>query len=386
MSDLVDDFVFNALDQSAITTTTSAEQAVNETVELACYLDKLGLRRFWLAEHHNTAAFAGAAPEILIAHIAARTQHLCIGSGGIMLPHYSPLKIAEQFRMLETLAPCRIDLGLGRAPGGDAKTGAAMQAGPKAWPVEVFPQQVQMLLQFIEDAMGLSGNHGGFPDEHPYQGIHAQPMGPRRVPVWMLGSGGDGAIHAARFGLPYVYAHFINPDHLQATAAAYRKHFIPSRWLQKPKILLAASVLAADTQEEADYNARPRNLWAAQMMQNKAGRFPSFEEAVNWNMTPADQDFFELIRERSFTGPPDTVLQRLDEIRRRYSIDEFFLLTLIPDLQARKHSYALLAAQAGIANSNKAHRLPNRSKGGDQHISPFQSLDRAGGLMQKGQN
>lgn len=135
------DFLLNALDQSAITTSSSAEQAIAETVDLACYLDEMGFHRFWLAEHHNTAAFAGAAPEILMAHIAARTNQIRVGSGGIMLPHYSPLKVAEQFRMLETLAPNRIDLGLGRAPGGDAKTGAALQSGPKSWPIEVFPNK-----------------------------------------------------------------------------------------------------------------------------------------------------------------------------------------------------------------------------------------------------
>ena len=190
------DFSLNALDQSAITTASDASQAVYETVELACYLDGLGFRRFWLAEHHNTAAFAGAAPEVLIAHIASRTSRISVGSGGIMLPHYAPLKVAEQFRMLETLAPGRIDLGIGRAPGGDPKTTAALQSGPKAWPVEVFPQQVEILLQFLEDAMGLSGDQGGFAPDHPYQGIHAQPRGAGRVPVWMLGSGGDGAFHA----------------------------------------------------------------------------------------------------------------------------------------------------------------------------------------------
>ena len=167
----------NALDQSAITTSGDSETAIYETVALAQYLDSIGYHRFWLAEHHNTAAFAIAAPEILIAHIAAHTKNLRIGSGGIMVPHYSPLKIAEQFRMLETLAPNRIDLGIGRAPGGDPRTAAALQAGPKAWPIEVFPQQVEMLLQFLQDAAGLTGAAGGFPADHPYQGIHAQPMG-----------------------------------------------------------------------------------------------------------------------------------------------------------------------------------------------------------------
>jgi luciferase family oxidoreductase group 1 len=348
------DFSLNALDQSAITTASDASQAVHETVELACYLDGLGFRRFWLAEHHNTAAFAGAAPEVLIAHIASRTSRISVGSGGIMLPHYAPLKVAEQFRMLETLAPGRIDLGIGRAPGGDPRTTAALQSGPKAYPVEVFPQQVEILLQFLEDAMGLSGDQGGFAPDHPYQGIHAQPRGAGRVPVWMLGSGGDGAFHAARFGLPYVYAHFINPDNLEDAAEVYRKNFRPSGFLDKPKIVLATSVLAAASDEEAQYYARPRNIWAARLMQNLAGEFPSLEEAQNWQMNDYDEAYFGMISKRGFTGTPDVVMQQLDDLVRQYELDEVFMLTLIPDLAARKNSYKLLAEQAGLVAPARA--------------------------------
>ena len=342
------DFALNALDQSAIVTDGTAAQAVSETVALAEYLDTLGYRRFWLAEHHNTASFAGAAPEILIAHIASRTQHIHIGSGGIMLPHYSPMKVAEQFRMLTTLAPNRIDLGLGRAPGGDARTAAALQPGPKSWPPEVFPQQVEMLMQFLEDANGLSGAQGGFPDEHPYQGLHAQPMGQEAVPLYMLGSGGDGAFHAAQFGLPYVYAHFINPENLDSALKTYRDNFKPSRQLAEPKAILAISVLAADSAEEAAYYAKPRNIWAAKLMQNRAGRFPSLAEAEAFQPNEKDAALLAMIEARSLTGTAETVISKLDELARAHDIAEVFALTLIPDLQARKRSYALLAEAAGL--------------------------------------
>mgnify|MGYP000105874390 CR=1 FL=1 len=347
-------FSLNALDQSAIVTNASPAQAVAETVALAEHLDTLGYSRFWLAEHHNTSSFAGAAPEILISHIAARTKNLSIGSGGIMLPHYSPLKVAEQFRMLAALAPGRIDLGLGRAPGGDMRTAAALQPGPKAWPPEVFPQQLEMLLQFLEDANGLSGQAGGFPDDHPYQGLHAQPMGDEQVPVWMLGSGGDGAIHAAQHGLPYVYAHFINPDNLDSALSAYRTHFKPSRQNQTPRVALAASVLVAETQEEADYFARPRNIWASQLMQNKAGRFPTLDEAQDWQVTPQDAQILAQLEVRSLTGTPDKVMTQLNAIVESHNIDEVFALTLIPDLQARKRSYELLAKAAGLQGKRDA--------------------------------
>ena len=343
------DFALNALDQSAIVTDTDAKQAVRETVELAQCLDTLGYKRFWLAEHHNTSAFAGAAPEILIGHIAAHTKNMSIGSGGIMLPHYSPLKVAEQFRMLASLSGGRVDLGLGRAPGGDPKTAAALQPGPKAWPPDVFPQQVEMLLQFLEDANGLAGDTGGFPGDHPYQGIHAQPMGAETVPVFMLGSGGDGAYHAAQFGLPYIYAHFINPDNLDTALDAYRTNFKPSRQCAEPKVMLATSVLAAETAEEAAYLARPRNIWASQLLQNKGGRFPTLQEAQDWSLTPQDEAILPQVETRGFTGQVDDVLTRLSEVVAQYEIDEVFALTLIPDIEARKHSYRLLSERAGLS-------------------------------------
>ena len=342
------DFTLNILDQSPINGATTPAMAIEETIALAKHTDTLGYHRFWLAEHHNTSAFAGASPEILIGYISAATRHLRVGSGGIMLPHYSPMKVAEVFRMLDTLAPGRIDLGIGRAPGGDAGTAAALQAGPKAWPPEVFPQQVEMLLQFLEDATGCTGEAGGFPEAHPYQGIHAQPMGDNLVPVMMLGSGGDGAIHAAHFGLPYVYAHFINPDNLDTAARAYRQHFRPSRFLAEPHLMMTVSALAADSHEEAQHFARPRNIWAAQMMQNKAGRLLSMAEAQAYQPTAEDLTLIDMITQRSLTGTANEVLNQLDGFRQSHAVDEFFLLTLTPDVAARKHSYTLMSAAAGL--------------------------------------
>ena len=348
------DFIFNVLDQSPVSSATNPAQAVAETIALAEHADTLGYRRFWLAEHHNTSAFAGAAPEILIGHIAARTQHLRIGSGGIMLPHYSPMKVAEVFRMLETLAPKRIDLGLGRAPGGDGRTAAALQAGPKAWPTEVFPQQVEMLIQFLEDAAGLTGEAGGFPDAHPYHGIRAQPLGEHIVPMYMLGSGGDGAYHAAHFGLPYVYAHFINPDNLETALRAYRMHFRPSRFLDAPRVMMAVSVLAADSEEEAQHFSKPRNIWAAQLFQNRAGRLPTMAEAEAYQPTEEEATLIDMIAKRGLAGTGSQVLEQLDGFRQEHAIDEFFLLTLTPDAAIRKNSYTLMSRAAGLNRAAEA--------------------------------
>ncbi|HAT07961.1 MAG TPA: hypothetical protein DCS39_01740, partial [Rhodobiaceae bacterium] len=201
---------------------------------------------------------------------------------------------------------------------------------------------------------GLSGEQGGFPDDHPYQGIHAQPMGDEGVPLYMLGSGGDGAYHAAQFGLPYVYAHFINPDNLDAALEAYRSHFKPSRQCAEPKVMLATSVLVAETQEEAAYLARPRNIWAAQLMQNKGGRFPTLQEAQDWDLTPRDEAILPQVEARGFTGQVDDVVQKLSDVVAQYDIDEVFALTLIPDISARKRSYKLLSTAAGLAANGLA--------------------------------
>ena len=213
------------LDQSPIRAGGTAAQALNQTIDLAKRCDALGYHRYWVAEHHNTKSFAGSAPEVLIARLDAETKTMRIGSGGVMMPHYAPLKVAETFRLLETLYPGRIDLGLGRAAGAEPRTTAALMPGPKAYPLEVFPQQVQLLTQFLEDATGLEGDSGGFPDDHPYRGIHAAPMGPGVPDMWLLGSGGDSAMHAALFGLNYCYAHFINPESPSRAFETYRKHF-----------------------------------------------------------------------------------------------------------------------------------------------------------------
>lgn len=336
-------FRINALDQSPISVGQSPTEAIKETSALAVFCEAQGYHRFWVAEHHNTSAFAGAAPEILMAHLAAVTSDIKIGSGGIMISHYSPLKIAEQFRMLATLAPGRIDLGIGRAPGGDARTSAALQAGPKAWPPEVFPQQVEMLRQLLEDAAGLSGAEGGWPDDHPYQTIHAQPTGSAAPQIWVLGSGGDSAIYAAQFGLPYVYAHFIGGDDGLNAIEMYKQHFKPSRDCQRPLVGFALSALAAETQADADYYTAPRNLWAVRFLQGQGGIFPSLEQAANYTYDAREKLILDQVRARSLSGTPATIVDGLIDLKTAHDVDEFFIVTITPDATARQASYGLIA-------------------------------------------
>lgn len=338
----------SVLDQSPIRKGGSAAEAFANTIDLAKQAERLGYSRYWLAEHHNTSSFAGSAPEVLIAAVAAATNHIRVGSGGVMLPHYSPLKVAECFRVLETLYPGRIDLGLGRAPGGDLRTTRALQPGPQAYDVGVFPQQVELLHQFLEDATGLQGEEGGFPADHPYVGLHATPRGPGIPDLWMLGSGGDGAIIAAQLGLAYCFAHFINQDAGTQPLELYRRNFRPSRDNASPRGSIAVSVTVADTEEEAKRIASSRNLWVMHLLQNRAGSFPSIEEALAYPYTDQDRVMLRAIEQRSITGSPEQVRAKLLALGETHGVDDFIILTITYDQKDRVRSYELLAEAMGL--------------------------------------
>src|ERR1700753_3934191 len=236
----------SVLDQSPVRGEGNAADAVRETIALAKATEALGYHRYWLAEHHNTGSFAGSAPEVLIARVAAETKTIRVGSGGVMLTHYSPLQVAEQFRMLEWPNPGRIDLGIGRAPGTDQRTAQALQAGPQGFGIDAFPSQVFLLRQFLDDASGGAA----LPDDHPYRGIHAMPRGDTRPQMWMLGSGIHSAVYAAELGLPFSHAYFISPDGSMDAVAAYRERFKPSSWCDKPTISMGVAALAAENEED----------------------------------------------------------------------------------------------------------------------------------------
>jgi luciferase family oxidoreductase group 1 len=339
----------SVLDQSPIRKGGSAAEAVRNTLDLARHAERLGYRRYWLAEHHNTSSFAGSAPEIMIAAVADATSHIRVGSAGVMLPHYSPLKVAELFRLLETLHPGRIDLGLGRAPGSDQRTARALQPGPQAYPIDVFPQQIEMLIQFLEDSNGLAGEAGGFPADHPYMGIHATPRGPGFPELWMLGSGGDGAHHAAEFGMAYCFAHFINQDAGTAPIELYRRRFKPSRRLASPHAAIGVSVTVAETEEAARRIAAPRNLWVLHLLQNRAGAFPSIEEALAYDYSDEEKAMLRAVERRGIVGSPEQVRGRLLQMGEEYGVDDFVILTITHDHADRVRSHELLAEAFGIS-------------------------------------
>lgn len=342
----------SVLDQSPIRKSGKPAEALAETIALAQAAERLGYHRYWVAEHHNSNSFAGSAPEILIARLAAETRHIRLGSGGVMLMHYSPLKVAEQFRLLETLAPGRIDLGIGRAPGADERTSRALQAGPQAWGIDAFPSQVHLLSQLLDAASG--GEE--LPPEHPYHGIHAMPRGNSRPQLWLLGSGLHSAVYAAEFGLPFAHAHFISPEGSQEAVAAYRARFKPSAWCPAPRLAMAVSALAADSEEEAERLAASRKLWAVRLYSGRPVPFPPPEEALRYSYDERERGLLKSLEGRSATGTAEQVKAQLTTLAQTHGADELVIVTITYDFAPRLRSYELLASAFGC--SAEAPRRP----------------------------
>ena len=329
----------SVLDQSPIRKGGTAADAVHETIELAKACESFGYARYWLAEHHNTYSFAGSTPEVLIARVAAETKTMRIGSGGIMLPHYSPLKVAENFRMLETLYPERVDLAVGRAPGSDQRTAVALQGGPQPWDIETFPQQVALLRHYLEESAGLAQ----WPVDHPYRSVHASPRGPGLPEMWMLASSMSGAVFAAELGLPLSFAHFISPDAGPEAAELYRRRFKPHAPGDRPRVAVGIFAIAAPTDEEADYLCATRNLWVLHLLQGRSGAFPSPDEALAYAYSEAEHAQVKAIAARSISGTPERVRESLERLAAVYGADELNVLSITYDFAARVNSYRLIA-------------------------------------------
>lgn len=332
----------SVLDQSPIRKDGTAAQAVAETLELAQLCDRLGYHRYWLAEHHSSDALAGSTPEVLVTRVAGLTRHMRIGSGGVMLPHYSAYKVAENFRMLETLFPGRIDLGIGRAPGSDRRTMQVLADGRQNWSnPDTYPYQVRDLMAWLHDAL---------PDGHPGHGVVAQPTGPTAPDVWLLGSSDESAALAAHFGLPFCFAHFINPDGGDTATRAYRANFRPSALHAEPQPMMAITVLCAETDEEAKLLATSREVWAMRLLsRGEAGPVPSVDEALAEARAPGAERWLTRLRRRSVVGSPQTVRAGLEQHAASYEVDEIMAVTICYDFAMRKRSYELLAGEFGLA-------------------------------------
>jgi luciferase family oxidoreductase group 1 len=334
-----DNIILSVLDQSPIRAGGTPADAIAETIELARLAERLGYYRYWVAEHHSSAGLAGSAPEILVTRLAAATAAMRIGTGGVMLSHYSALKVAETFRVLETLYPGRIDLGIGRAPGGDYRTSRALQHGPGALGIEHFPQQIADLIGFLRDAV---------PDGHPFAGVQAQPRGESAPELWLLGSSDQSAAYAAHFGCAFSFAHFITDDAGPAIMAAYREHFRPSPWLAAPAGSIGVFVLCADSEAEARRLALSRDIWRLRLDQGVLGPFPSIEEAEAQPLDREDRLRIAFNRRRHVVGAPEQVKDRLLALAAEYGVEEIVAVTICYDPAARQRSYALLAEVFGL--------------------------------------
>ena len=318
----------SVVDQSPIFSNSSADQAIKDTRELAKYCDSLGLNRFWLAEHHGSSSFAGCSPEILIPSLASETESIRIGSGGVMLMHYSPYKVAENFRLLESLFPNRIDLGLGRAPGSDAYQAGALAYGSKTTGPEFFPTKMNDLKSFLEGSVSSTKS---------FESVNVTPGLGELPEVWLLVSSRQGAEYAAHFGLPMALAYFIDPSCIDL-ADVYRDNFQPSIFADKPKISVGVFSICADTDKEAEELSLSAAAWRLNSQKGIFGTFPTLKEAkdsINGDLARTNDN-------RTFVGTAQTIREKLQPILNKVEPEELKIITICEPFSARVRSYDLI--------------------------------------------
>ena len=329
------------LDQSPIVSGHSAAQALEETLRLARRADELGYHRYWLAEHHAIAALADPCPEILLARLGAETRRIRVGTGGVLLPYYSAFKVAEVFRMLEALYPGRIDLGIGRAPGGDQRTARAVGGGhvPDA---EQFPQQVWELVGHLD---------GTLPADHPFKKVRVQPEGKTAPELWLLGSSDYSGLLAAQLGVRFSFAHFINAQGGDAVMRAYKERFQarsaesdgPAPRETAPHTAVCCFVICAASDAEAERLARVVDVRRLDMAYNLDTVVPTQEQAEKRSFNAEERAHIRSQRARLVHGSADTCKEKLLAIAEKFSADELMVLTITGDYATRLQSYEFLA-------------------------------------------
>jgi luciferase family oxidoreductase group 1 len=318
---------------------TSAE-ALRGTLEIAQTADELGYARFWVAEHHNMPAVASTSPPVLIASIAAQTRRIRVGSGGVMLPNHMPFVVAEQFATLEALHPDRIDLGIGRAPGTDQPTAAALRGVSPYLTVEQFPEHLQTLL-------GLLGDERIDPEL--IARLHATPAPTTYPEVWMLGSSTYGAQVAAALGLPFCYAyHFASSSDVESALHLYRAGFKPSPRHPLPHVMVSASVIAAETTEEAQFLAGPSRIMALSLRTGRLGPIVSPEQAAAVQLSDLDRSLLDSLPGTQFAGTADEVTAGLEALVERTGADELILAGTVSDPSTRQDTLARVAKAWGL--------------------------------------
>ncbi|MFF5444496.1 LLM class flavin-dependent oxidoreductase [Streptomyces sp. NPDC012888] len=338
----------SVLDLVTVGTGGTARESLRTSAALARLAESRGYHRHWVAEHHSMPGVASSSPAVILAHLAAHTSRIRLGSGGVMLPNHAPLAVAEQFGTLEALAPGRIDLGLGRAPGTDGRTAAAMRgtSRPDAEAAE-FPRRLAELTRFLDD---------DFPDGHPYAGVHAVPgpvQGPTgRPPVWLLGSSGYSARLAGELGLPFAYAHHFSPAGTLPALRLYRESFRPSAVLDAPYVLLGVAALAAGDPAEARAQVLTGALAMLRLRTGRPGLVPTPEEAAAYPYSPAEREFVEGRLADVVHGTADEVRAGLDALVARTGADELMLTANAHGGAARLRSYELVADAYGMPEAD----------------------------------
>ncbi|HEX5595563.1 MAG TPA: LLM class flavin-dependent oxidoreductase [Micromonosporaceae bacterium] len=319
----------SVLDLAPVAAGASVTEALSHTTELARRVEAFGYHRFWVAEHHNMPAIASSAPPVLLAHVAANTSSIRVGSGGVMLPNHPPLVVAEQFGTLAALHPGRIDLGIGRAPGTDPVTALALRRTMEGLSAENFPQELAELMNY-------------FTGERPGP-ITATP-GRGDVPaVWLLGSSDFSARLAGLLGLPFSFAHHFSAANTLGALALYRRHFRPSRWLEQPYVMVAVNAVCAESDERARWLAGPAGLSFLQLRSGRPQPLASPEEAAAYPYTAVEREFVEARHAGQALGSPETVRRQLGALLERTGADELMLTAMVYDISDRVRSYELIA-------------------------------------------
>jgi luciferase family oxidoreductase group 1 len=339
------------LDQTPVPEGTSSASALRNSIDLARHTDALGFHRYWVAEHHGSPMIAGPSPEVLISAIASVVPRMRVGSGGVMLPHYSALKVAESFSVLAGLFPNRIDLGLGRAAGTDPETAFALQRDRRQRSPDDFPQQLAELLGYLHDRL---------PADHPFRRLAALPGLPERPEPWLLGSSHQSAIWAAELGLPYAFADFINPRGAEI-AALYRDRFEPSEELKEPRVIVAVSAISAETNAEAERLASSMRMAITLLRAGSSIAIPTVERALEFLARYPSPHAMPMGR-RAVVGDAATVKSGLEGVAREYGAEEVMVVTITHDHAARVRSYELLASAFGLAGAGSPVPATTREK------------------------
>jgi luciferase family oxidoreductase group 1 len=311
---------------------------------LARLTDQLGYERYWLAEHHNLLSVASSAPEVMIGHVASETSRIRVGAGGIMLPNHAPLRVVETFRVLESLHPGRVDLGIGRAPGTDPVTATVLRRSRDGQGADDFPQQFSELLAFSGD---------GFPEGHPLRSVIAMPSDVGLPPIWLLGSSGYSARAAGEMGLGYAFASHFSPTDPAPAMHAYRESFEPSEDFERPSAILAVSVICAEANEHAEELASSMQLAWVRMRSGTPRPLPSPKEAMDYSYDPAERRLADVYRSMQVIGDPRTVRARIEELTQHTVADEVMVTTNVYDHDERLRSYELLADVFKIATPGR---------------------------------